>query len=61
MERMINKEPTNEELIEIAKKLKNKKAKEWRDKNKDKVKEIQKKYWFKKAKEYFENQKNAAN
>ena len=29
MEKMNNEEPTNEELIEIAKKLKNKKAKEY--------------------------------
>ena len=37
-------------IEELAKKLRNKKAKEWRDKNKDKVKEINHKYWINKAK-----------
>jgi len=37
-------------IEELAKKLRNKKAKEWRDKNKDKVKEINYKYWINKAK-----------
>lgn len=39
-----------EKIEEIARKLRNKKAKEWRDKNKDKVKEINKRYWINKAK-----------
>ena len=43
---------------EIARKLKNQKAKEWRDNNKDKVKEIQKRYWLKKAKKELEKAKN---
>lgn len=36
---------------ELAKKLRNEKAKEWARKNKDKIKEINKRYWLKKAKE----------
>lgn len=39
-----------ENLEEIARKIRNKKAKEWRDNNKDKVREINKRYWLNKAK-----------
>ena len=35
-----------EELKELARQLKNKKAKEWRDKNKEKVKAIKERYWI---------------
>ena len=35
-----------EEIEEIARKIRNQKAKEWRDNNKDKVREINKKYWI---------------
>lgn len=42
------------ELEEIARKIRNNKAKEWRDKNKDKVKEINKRYWLNKAKKELE-------
>lgn len=44
----MNKE---EKIIELAKKLKNEKAKEWARRNKDKIREINKRYWLKKAKE----------
>ncbi len=40
----------NEEIEEMARKLRNRKAKQWRDKNKEKVKEINKRYWINKAK-----------
>ena len=40
----------NEEIEEIARKLRNEKAKQWRDKNKDKVREINRRYWINKAK-----------
>lgn len=39
-----------EELKQLAKQIKNQKAKEWRDKNKDKVKAINERYWLNKAK-----------
>lgn len=39
----------SENIEEIARRLKNEKAKQWRDNNKDKVKEINKRYWIKKA------------
>lgn len=42
------------ELEEIARELRNKKAKQWRDNNKDKVKEINKRYWLNKAKKELE-------
>ena len=38
-------------LKEIARQIKNQKAKEWRLNNKDKIKEINKRYRLKKAKE----------
>lgn len=43
-----------ENLEEIARKMRNQKAKEWRDKNKAKVKEINKRYWLNKAKKELE-------
>lgn len=43
-------------IEEIAKKLRNKKAKEWREKNKDKVREINKRYWENKAREYLKKE-----
>lgn len=46
-----------EKTIELAKKLKNEKAKEWARKNKDKVREINKRYWLKKAKEKLAEEK----
>jgi len=39
-------------IEELAKKIRNQKIKEWRAKNKDKVKEANKRYWEKKAREY---------
>jgi post-segregation antitoxin (ccd killing protein) len=41
-------------IEEIARQLRNKKAKEWRDKNKEKVAEINKRYWINKAKKQLE-------
>ena len=41
-------------LEELARQIKNQKAKEWRDNNKEKVKEINKRYWLKKAKKELE-------
>ena len=43
-----------ENIEEIARQIRNKKAKEWRDKNKEKVKEINKRYWINKAKKEME-------
>ena len=45
-------------LEQLAKQLKNKKAKEWRDKNKDKIREINKRYWLKQAKKELEKEEN---
>lgn len=47
----------NKELLEMAKKIKNEKSKEWARKNKDKVREINKRYWLKKAKEKIAEEK----
>lgn len=44
-------------IEEIARQLRNQKAKEWRAKNKDKVKEINKRYWLNKAKKELEKRK----
>jgi hypothetical protein len=46
------------ELEEIARKLRNEKAKKWRDNNKEKVKEINKRYWLNKAKKVLENKED---
>ncbi len=43
-----------ENIEEIARKLRNEKAKNWRDNNKEKVKEINKRYWLNKAKKELE-------
>ena len=43
------------EIEEMARRLRNEKAKKWRDNNKDKVKEINKRYWINKAKKEIEN------
>lgn len=43
-----------ENIEEIARKLRNEKAKKWRDNNKEKVKEINKRYWLNKAKKELE-------
>jgi len=48
---------TNEELEKVVKQLKNKKAKEWRDKNKEKVKEINRNYWLRRAQKELEKTK----
>ncbi len=45
------------ELEEIARQLRNKKARQWRANNKDKVRETNKRYWLKKAKEELERRK----
>mgnify|MGYP006908810504 CR=1 FL=1 len=45
-----------EELEKIAKEIRNKQAREWRAKNKDKVKEINHRYWLKKAREIIERE-----
>ena len=47
----------NKELLELAKKMKREKAKEWARKNKDRIKEINKRYWLKKAKEKLAEEK----
>ncbi len=44
-------------IEEIARQLRNQKAKEWRNKNKEKVKEINKRYWINKAKKELEKRK----
>lgn len=41
-----------EELRKIAKKLKAERTKEWRKRNKERVKEINERYWLKKAREF---------
>lgn len=45
---------SEQELNELARKLRNEKAKKWRDSNKEKVKEINKRYWLNKAKKQLE-------
>ena len=44
-------------IEEIARQLRNQKAKEWRNKNKEKVKEINKRYWINKEKKELEKRK----
>ena len=41
-------------IEEMARQLRNKKAKEWRSKHKDRVKEINHRYWLNKAKKELE-------
>ena len=43
-----------EGIEELARQLRNKKAKEWRDNNKEKVAEINKRYWINQAKKELE-------
>lgn len=43
-----------EKIEEIARQLRNQKAKEWRNNNKDKVKEINHRYWINRAKKELE-------
>ncbi len=47
----------SKELERVAKELKNKNAKEWRDKNKEKVKQINRNYWLRKAQKKLEAEK----
>ena len=47
-----------ENIEEIARRIRNQKAKEWRDNNKEKVKEINKRYWLNKAKKELEKNAN---
>ncbi len=49
----------NEDLQKIAKMLKNERAKEWRRKNKERIKEINERYWLKKAKEKLAEEKES--
>ena len=43
-------------IEEIARQMRNQKAKEWRDNNKDKVREINRRYWLNKAKKELEKE-----
>lgn len=43
-----------ENIEEIARQLRNKKVREWRKNNKDKVKEINHRYWIKQAEKLLE-------
>ena len=45
-------------IEEMARKMRNQKAKEWRDKNKEKVKEINRRYWINKAKKELEKKED---
>ena len=47
-----------DEIEEMARRLRNEKAKKWRDNNKDKVREINKRYWINKAKKELEKKKD---
>lgn len=47
----------SKEIERVAKELKNKNAKEWRDRNKEKVKQINHNYWLRKAKRQLEAEK----
>ena len=47
-----------EEIKEIARKIRNERIKEWRAKNKDKVRESNKRYWEKKAREFLMKENN---
>lgn len=42
-------------IEELARQIRNQKAKEWRAKNPDKIKAINKRYWLKKAQQKIEN------
>lgn len=43
-------------IEEFARQLRNNKAKEWREKNKEKVKEINHRYWINRAKKELEKE-----
>lgn len=43
-----------EKIEEMARQLRNKKAKEWRNNNKEKVKEINHRYWINRARKELE-------
>lgn len=45
-------------IEEMARKMRNQKAKEWRDNNKEKVKEINRRYWINKAKKELEKKED---
>jgi hypothetical protein len=47
-------EEMEEEILNIIRKMKNEKAREWRKKNPEKVAEINKRYWINKAKKELE-------
>ena len=47
-----------ENIEEVARRIRNQKAKEWRDNNKEKVKEINKRYWLNKAKKELEKKED---
>ena len=50
------------QIEEIARKIRNKRIREWRAKNKDKVRASNKRYWEKKAREYLKKEgKNNVN
>lgn len=45
-------------IEEMARKMRNQKAKEWRDNNKEKVKEINRRYWINKVKKELEKKED---
>lgn len=47
----------DKKLQDTARAIRNEKVREWRHKNKEKVKEINKRYWLKKAKEKLAEEK----
>lgn len=47
-----------ENIEEVARRLRNQKAKIWRDNNKDKIRDIQKRYWLNKAKKELEKKED---
>lgn len=53
----MKKDKELEELEQKVKELRNKKAREWREKNKEKVKQINHNYWLRKAKQALEEEK----
>ena len=48
----------DKKLQEIARSIRNEKVREWRHKNKDKIKEINRRYWLKKAKAKLSEENN---
>lgn len=51
-------EENNQEILILAKKLKNQHSRDWRKKNKDKVKLINQRYWINKAKKLQEKRED---